>query len=286
MSILYPFIYLLLGYLLGKTRLDLKNAFSLILTKLAIPVVIVWNVAMYADQITWIIISTLLITLLLFLISHAISKSAIQSLCFCYLNIGWLGLPIALALLGDQAARIMLAAYIGSSIFGNSIGANYLSSESISLRKILLSPPIIALLLGCGLIPFNNTVAQYGLEIYQLSKFLMGLLGMTVLGIWLSATIITRKHMLSNAMAYLTRIGLFFSALFLFAYLTDLLGWHFVANNIEVLLLICLLPPAANIIVLETHYRGSGESATKISCETILSIGAIVLYGIIITYVI
>ncbi|MCK5820040.1 MAG: hypothetical protein KAH18_12560 [Psychromonas sp.] len=43
--------------------------------------------------------------------------------------------------------------------------------------------------------------------------------------------------------------------------------------------MLCLLPAAANIIILETHYKGTGDSATRISVETILSIGVIAIYA-------
>jgi hypothetical protein len=39
-------------------------------------------------------------------------------------------------------------------------------------------------------------------------------------------------------------------------------GQTLVGKNPAVLYLFCLLPPAANIIVLETHYLGTGRSAT------------------------
>ncbi|ECQ0328475.1 permease, partial [Salmonella enterica] len=50
----------------------------------------------------------------------------------------------------------------------------------------------------------------------------------------------------------------------------------------ETLYLFCFLPPAANIIVLETHYMGTGRSARTISCGTCISIIAITIYSVVI----
>lgn len=48
------------------------------------------------------------------------------------------------------------------------------------------------------------------------------------------------------------------------------------------LFLICLLPPDANILVLETSYLGTGTSAARIAVETMASIVVIAAYGIVV----
>ncbi|MCK5820039.1 MAG: hypothetical protein KAH18_12555 [Psychromonas sp.] len=188
MTILYPIFYLLLGYMTGKTKFKSTKLASFILTKFMIPIVIIWNISIYFDQMSWIIISATLIMLIIFFITYSITSNATDSLCLCYLNVGWFGLPIAMTLFGDQSARFMLAVYIGSSIFGNSIGTNYLSGTAISAKKIISSPPIIALIIGLCLIPFNKEIAKYGQDTYEISKSLMSFFGMLVLGIWIART--------------------------------------------------------------------------------------------------
>lgn len=53
---------------------------------------------------------------------------------------------------------------------------------------------------------------------------------------------------------------------------------NLVSDNAAVLYLIGLLPPAANIIVLETHYMKSGKSTGMIACGTCISIVMIGIY--------
>ncbi|EDT0101430.1 permease, partial [Salmonella enterica] len=109
-------------------------------------------------------------------------------LCFTYLNIGWLGLPVASSLFGNDAALIVIAAYVGSSVVGNSFGAGILASNKINLIKLLQTPPVLALFTGIFLIPFRQQVTHWFYDVYEVAKFLMSFLGMGVLGLWLSKT--------------------------------------------------------------------------------------------------
>ena len=201
MATLLPFIYLLVGILIGKRQLNVKTFSSLVLTKIVIPLIIIWNISLHLEEMAWVIALTMVSMLAIFACRHWMGKDAIRSLCFCYLNIGWLGLPIAHTLLGDEAARFVLAAYIGSSIVGNSIGANYLKKEAFSVLKILSSPPVIALLIGCLLIPVGSDIEVYGYHMYLVSKFLMSFLGMMILGIWLSETSLKKSDVLAYTLS-------------------------------------------------------------------------------------
>ena len=49
-----------------------------------------------------------------------------------------------------------------------------------------------------------------------------------------------------------------------------------------VMLMFFLLPPAANIVALETHYQGTGHSAKYIASGTLASAILIALYGAVV----
>ncbi|MCG7489506.1 permease [Vibrio sp. Of14-4] len=282
MEILLPFVYLIFGILVGKKQLKVKTFSSFVLTKMVIPLIIIWNISLNSEEMVLVIVLAMIFMLSIFFFRHWMERDVINNLCFCYLNIGWLGLPIAHALLGDTAARFVLGAYIGSSIVGNSIGANYLKKEVFSIKNILTSPPVIAFIIGCLLIPFERSVEVFGHHIYMISKFLMSFLGMMILGIWLSETSLDKSDFFVYAKSYAFRI-LMLSTIVLIAFvISQILNSEFVYQQLPWLFLICVLPPAANIIVLETSYLGTGMTASKISVETILSIAVIVVYGIVI----
>lgn len=282
MATLLPFIYLLVGILIGKRQLNVKTFSSLVLTKIVIPLIIIWNISLHLEEMAWVIALTMVSMLAIFACRHWMGKDAIRSLCFCYLNIGWLGLPIAHALLGDEAARFVLAAYIGSSIVGNSIGANYLKKEAFSILKILSSPPVIALLIGCLLIPVGSDIEVYGYNVYVVSKFLMSFLGMMILGIWLSETSLKKSDVLAYTKSYAFRIVILSTVVLVVFGISQISNSEIVHQQLPWLFLICLLPPAANIIVLETSYLGTGTSAARISVETMVSIVVIAAYGIVV----
>ena len=114
MSIFFPLIYLFAGWLAGKTALDFKTGASWVLTRIAIPVVIVFNIATRFDSMSPIIIATALCMLVMMMVCQRLMRDPVKSLCFSYLNIGWLGLPVASALFGNDASAIIIAAYVGS----------------------------------------------------------------------------------------------------------------------------------------------------------------------------
>lgn len=282
MITLLPFLYLIIGFVVGKSSVNIKKISSLILTKFVIPLVIIWNVSLYIEQMVWVIGITILVMLVIFFIQDFFCKNSIKSLCSCYLNIGWLGLPISQALLGEDAARFVLAAYIGSSIFGNSLGSNFLTNEKISIIKVLSSPPVVALSIGCLLIPYGSFIETYAYYIYFVCKILMSFLGMMILGIWLSEVNLSLSDFSRYTITYFNRIFIFYILVVIAMSLSHIFGFEVLYHQLSWLFLICLLPPAANIIVLETYYLGTGSSAVRISIETIVSILSISIYGMII----
>ncbi|WP_313686746.1 permease, partial [Pantoea sp.] len=279
MTIFVPLIYLFAGWLMGKTAWDFKTAASWILTRVAIPIVIVFNISTRFGSMSTIIITTTISMLIMLMASRYIMRDPIKSLCFSYLNIGWLGLPVATALFGNEAATIIIAAYVGSSIVGNSVGAGMLSGHHFNPVKLIQTPPVLALILGAMLIPFSQQITLWFAELYDVAKFLMSFLGMAVLGIWLSKIELTLQDLRQEVRPYLVKFGVMFILFTLLLMLARTFDFRLITQNPGTLYLLCLLPPAANIIVLETHYLGTGHSAKLITCGTCISIIAISFFA-------
>ena len=279
MTIFVPLIYLFAGWLAGKTAWDFKTAASWILTRVAIPVVIIFNIATRFGSMSTIILATAISMFIMLMASRYILRDPIKSLCFSYLNIGWLGLPVATALFGNEAATIIIAAYVGSSIVGNSVGAGMLSDHQFNLFKLAQTPPVLALIVGAALIPFSQQISLWFDGLYDVAKFLMSFLGMAVLGIWLSKTELTLKDLRQEVRPYLIKSAVMLILISLMIWLARTVDFRLVTENSATLYLFCLLPPAANIIVLETHYLGTGRSARIITCGTCISIIAIGLFA-------
>ena len=107
---------------------------------------------------------------------------------------------------------------------------------------------------------------------------------MAILGIWLSQSTFDTKGFKKSLIEFICRASLMTGIVFLFIYFCKYLDLQIVTENSLALYLICLLPPAANIIVLETHYLKSGRSATMIAWGTCISLCAITVFSVTTIY--
>ncbi|ENX61017.1 MULTISPECIES: hypothetical protein [Acinetobacter] len=287
MTFILPISAFIFGLLLAQFKVaeQAKKILSSLLARLFIPVVIIYNMVFYQAGSFALMGFSFITSIILFYGFFHFSKDRLQALCMSYSNIGWLGFPFAIALFGEQVSGAMIALYIGGSLFGN-IWAVAAVSEGqtnyvATLHKVLKSPPVLALfaalilwLLGAHHLQGNGVVEG----LYDIAKFGMSFAGMCILGMWLRHT---RVHM---ADLWLSTRTLMFKLLS--GVMICTLTYYFIAiPQIELLLpvlffLFCL-PPAANIVALETHYQGTGVSARYIAAGTIVSCVVIVLYGLL-----
>jgi predicted permease len=132
--------------------------------------------------------------------------------------------------------------------------------DTLSLaKKVVFSPPVIALIISAilRLLQVQNfQEPSWVLHLYQFAKVGMVFTGMCVLGMWLRHTKVEKADL-----------------------------WHSVRVMLPKLMfgaIICsCLPPAANIVALETHYQGTGYSARYIAAGTIVSIVVILIFGLV-----
>ncbi|MEE9475257.1 MAG: hypothetical protein V3V71_01205, partial [Roseateles sp.] len=127
--------------------------------------------------------------------------------------------------------------------------------------------------------PFSATLAPALQPVYGAAKFLMSFLGMTILGIWLSRTPLRAQDLRDALATTATRAATVALSVTAFVAFAQLEGLTLVVQNRDALYLMALLPPAANIVVLETHYLRSGRSASAIAAGTILSMAAISVFA-------
>ncbi|MBP5993096.1 MAG: permease [Acinetobacter sp.] len=286
MVLLLPLISFLIGFFAVRKLTRFRAFFAMILAKVLIPFVIIYNMVFYQQGSIWLIFFSFSCSLLMYLIFKYFYKNKLKALCLSYLNMAWLGFPFALAIFGSQASSVMVALYIGGSIFGNICAVTALSPNPQSLQEIIkkvsLSPPVVALGIAAVLSLWdfsayqNHVIVQ---SVYQWDKWLMTFTGMCILGMWLSHVKIKRADLIQSVSTTIQKLclGTVFCiiAFYLFPIPKDLMTF-------AVMLMFFLLPPAANIVALETHYRGTGESARYIASGTVVSILFIGLYGIVV----
>ncbi len=287
-STVLPLLGFCSGLILATTSFSqhLKSLFSSVLSRLFIPIVIIYNMVFYQAGSLGLMLFSFFSAVLLFFIYLFLSKDRLQSLCFSYTNMAWLGFPIAMALFGEQISASIIAIYVGGSIFGNIWAVTSVSSEPLNIqdifKKVIKSPPVIALILAAILRLLNvQSVQEHAWidAIYSFSKWGMVFTGMSVLGMWLRKTKVHLEDFTYSCKVALIKVicGIIFCT---FAYY--FLPIAHVQDNIGVMFLLFCLPPAANIVALETHYQGTGISAKYIAAGTMVSCGICLIYGVMV----
>lgn len=308
MGIILPLIYLGLGLGLAlllpeRWSTRLKEGASTLLTRWIIPAVIIYTVATSRPELFFVAASTMVLMLLGVLCAGRITRDPVQKLAFVYLNAGLFGIPVVAGFWGEEAVRVYIGAYIGNSIMGNILGTSLLrgdastgrsrAGESASrnrggtlrtvLRGLSTSPPVIAVVVGLLCLPVGPFLSQHGAGFYRVLTWVFSFIGRIVLGMWLGAAKLHRTDLTRAAGWAFLRAGLVsvysVGVLALARWAHDAAGVHFdqLLAHPQVLFILAVLPPAANIVILETHYRHEGSAAPVIAAGAVVSVGMIAL---------
>ncbi|WP_180085601.1 permease [Acinetobacter sp. YH12103] len=285
MALILPLLSFLIGYWGVQYLKPIRPVLAALLARVLIPVLIIYNMVFYKAGSLWLMGFSIFSSIVLFSLFYYFAKDKLRALCFSYLNGVWLGLPFALAVFGTDAISTMIALYIGGSLFGNVSAVIAVSQTrqdwTFILKNVLQSPPVIALSIA-GVLSFwdfshyeFHPILQWA---YAANKFLVTFAGMCILGMWLRHVRIQLRD--------LKRSLVLISGRFIFA--LGLAGIAYIFLPIphqlltySVMMMYFLLPPAANIVALETHYQGTGHSAKYIASGTIASAILIGIYGLV-----
>ena len=277
MAILLSLTYLIFGILISNKLGYIKHFLSKILAQIFIPLVIIYNIIYYNKDYLILMIFSLISSFLLFFIYLVSKKDSLKALCFSYSNIGWLGVPIASSLFGGQASAVMVSLYIGSSIFGNSFARVALTNENFlsikTIKGILKAPPVLAIFIAILIKSFQleKILSEDVIHtLYFFAKTGMTFCGMCVLGIWLRNAKYSKQDFIENFYTSFYKIVL--GIVFVFILKNSFQNSFIITSNIYVIFIIFILPPAANIVALETAYKKTGYSVNYIGASTITSL--------------
>lgn len=311
MGIILPLIYLAAGLTLALTLPEhrgtrLKEWASALLTRWIIPAVIIYTVATSRPELFFVAVSTMVMMLLGVLGAGRITRDPVQKLAFVYLNAGLFGIPVVAGVWGEEAVRVYIGAYIGNSIMGNILGTSLLrgdargdcgenssprtvtaASRLATVRRVLqglrTSPPVIAVVLGLLCLPAGSFLSVHGAGFYRVLTWVFSFIGLIVLGMWLGSARLHGTDLARAAGWALLRVVLVsaysLGVLALARWAHDTAGVHFdqLLAHPQVLFILGVLPPAANIVILETHYRHEGTAAPVIAAGAVVSVGMIAL---------
>lgn len=312
MGMILPLLYLGVGFGLAMLLPEhwgnrLKESASALLTRWIIPAVIIYTVATSRPELFFVAASTMVLMLLGVLCAGRITGDPVQKLAFVYLNAGLFGIPVVAGFWGEEAVRVYIGAYIGNSIMGNILGTSLMRRETNTeeltnsrvkptrkavthkaavgavLRSLLTNRPIIAVAVGLLCLPAGPFLSQHGAGFYRVLTWVFSFIGMIVLGMWLGAAKLHRTDLTRATGWALLRavlVSVYSVGVLAFArWAHDTAGVHFdqLLAHPQVLFILAVLPPAANIVILETHYRHEGTAAPVIAAGAVVSVGMIAL---------
>lgn len=312
MGMILPLIYLGVGFGLATLLPErwsnrLKESASALLTRWIIPTVIVYIVATSRPELFFMAASTMVLMALLVRCAAFFTNDPVQRLALVYLNAGIFGIPVVASFWGEEAVRLYVGAYIGNSVMGNILGTSLMRRETNTdglttsrakpirkavthkaavgavLRSLLTNRPIIAVAIGLICLPAGPFLNTHAAGIYRLITWVFSFVGLMVLGMWLSTARLHRTDLtqalrwavLRVVLVSVYSVGVLTAAHWMHTHI----GVHLdqLLAHPQVLFILGVLPPAANIVILETHYRHEGTAAPIIASGAVVSLGMIAL---------
>ncbi len=312
MGMILPLLYLGVGFGLAMLLPEhwgnrLKESASALLTRWIIPTVIVYIVATSRPELFFMAASTMVLMALLVRCAAFFTNDPGQRLALVYLNAGIFGIPVVASFWGEEAVRLYVGAYIGNSVMGNILGTSLMRRETNTdglttsrakptrkavthkaavgavLRSLLTNRPIIAVAIGLICLPAGPFLNTHAAGIYRLITWVFSFVGLMVLGMWLSTARLHRTDLIQALRWAVLRVVLVsvYSVGILTAahWMHTHTGVHLdqLLAHPQVLFILGVLPPAANIVILETHYRHEGTAAPIIASGAVVSLGMIAL---------
>lgn len=312
MGMILPLLYLGVGFGLAMLLPEhwgnrLKESASALLTRWIIPTVIVYIVATSRPELFFMAASTMVLMALLVCCAAFFTNDPVQRLALVYLNAGIFGIPVVASFWGEEAVRLYVGAYIGNSVMGNILGTSLMRREANTdglttsrskptrkavthkaavgavLRSLLTNRPIIAVAIGLICLPAGPFLNTHAAGIYRLITWVFSFVGLMVLGMWLSTARLHRTDLtqalrwavLRVVLVSVYSVGILTAAHWMHTHT----GVHLeqLLAHPQVLFILAVLPPAANIVILETHYRHEGTAAPVIAAGAVVSVGMIAL---------
>lgn len=312
MGMILPLLYLGVGFGIAMLLPErwsnrLKESASALLTRWIIPTVIVYIVATSRPELFFMAASTMVLMALLVRCAAFFTNDPVQRLALVYLNAGIFGIPVVASFWGEEAVRLYVGAYIGNSVMGNILGTSLMRREANTdglttsrskptrkavtrkaavgavLRSLLTNRPIIAVAIGLICLPVGPFLNTHAAGIYRLITWVFSFVGLMVLGMWLSTARLHRTDLtqalrwavLRVVLVSVYSVGILTAAHWMHTHT----GVHLeqLLAHPQVLFILGVLPPAANIVILETHYRHEGTAAPIIASGAVVSLGMIAL---------
>ena len=207
---------------------------------------------------------------------------------FSYTNIGWFGVPTGLAMFGPESLPVLVMAYVGGLIFGNTVGFYCVARDRFSVRtslwKVATTPALYAF--GAGLagqaLGLRDLLPPASDTSFRVVTLLMSGCGMMVVGLGASKVRFTAAAIWGTLFLVIWRHVASVIAIAAVISLFALIGAPVPAENRDAVRLLGLLPVAGNVVVFAAQLRSDVAAASLIvALSTALSTLTVLCWGIL-----
>lgn len=197
---------------------------------------------------------------------------------FSYYNIGWFGIPVVMALFGEEQMAFIVSAYVGNALYGDTIGY-YLVSRTKDLpvkkaiKNVFKIPAIYACIIALVLNLLSVEVPEWFEPGSKGVSWAVSVLGMLIIGVTLGK--VKFKHidygMFSKILGVRYLSGILFLVLLVFIE-SQLLG-ILEDEQQKLMLLLATFPIAANLVVFSSFLATEEKNtALLVGASSIISL--------------
>ncbi len=270
---LYGFI--ILGYVASRW-LGLKSKpISSLLLYVLIPLVIFDNIlkaepAQLATAMSIVFLLAALMNIPAELVNRRFGSDVHPDLLRCsfsYFNIGWFGIPVVMALFGEEKMPLIISAYMGNVLYGDTVGY-YLVSRSKdmdvkdSIKNVLKIPAIYALIAAIIANAYGVKMPESLEPVMKGASWTLSALGMIIIGVTLTAVDIKKVAYAQFSKIMAVRYMAAALILGLLVWLESLVIGQLEGDDQKLMMLMATFPIAANLVVFATYIDTETEDAS------------------------
>lgn len=305
-SIFSIVLMIVTGYVLTNRRWfneEASRLFSRMITNITLPAYMIWNLMSTFNQEGLLHLATGLAVpyssmLACYVIGYAVSRllkvkpnrqGTFRSMFFVS-NTIFIGLPVNLALFGEQSVPYVLLYYIANTSLFWTIGASGIRNDGIAgqeafsateVAKKIFSPPLLGFLLAIALILCDVSLPQFILDTCKYLGNMTTPLSMLFIGIAIYGVKLSSIRISKDMIAIL--LGRFVISPLLVIMITY--GMPLPLLMKKVFIIQAMLPVMTQTAIVAKAYQGDAEyAAIMTTVTTILSIVAIPVYMLIFQY--
>ncbi|MCL7988607.1 AEC family transporter [Sphingobacterium sp. lm-10] len=197
---------------------------------------------------------------------------------FSYYNIGWFGIPIVMALFGEEQMPLIISAYVGNALYGDTIGF-YLMSRTKdvptkeAVKKVFQIPAVYACIVAIGLNLLSVELPESVEPVGKVVSWIVSALGMLIIGVTMGD--IDFKKVAYKTFSKILGLRYVAGAIILGLLVFAESQWFSILDEDQsmLMLLMASFPIAANLVVFASFLETEEENAALlVGISSILSL--------------